>query len=480
MRQNIKPGGRPVLSNEHTWQVLTGIALLLFALYVALPYGTFTSSIYVAASVFAAVAVAFAVRRRPLFFPYAWLLLAGGLALCAIGHAIWYWLDLYGLEPFPSLADIFYLVAYPLFAASLWLLGSQSIRDDGALSDALIVGISAAVLSWALLIAPYVYDPDLTLLQLFISAAYPVADLILLPLILRLVFLHRTQITAHRLLLVGWFAYFTADLLYAHGNSVGWYAPGGLTDGLWLIAYALFIAAAWHPSATVEPDPSASRAELSRRRLLVLGAASVLVPMVILITSGTQFEIVRVAAIASILLFLLVMHRMAGLLRETHRQAEVLEDLSHIDPLTGAVNRRQLDYELKREIARATRSHTNLSLAFADLDHFKQFNDTYGHQAGDTLLKQLVTGWREVLRSTDVVARIGGEEFLILFPDADSEQAHIVLERMRHVVPRDQTFSAGLATLQSNESADDFIARADNAMYAAKHHGRNRIVVADN
>ncbi len=480
MQRNIKPEVRTELSNATAWQILLAIALLFFVLYVALPYGTLASSIYVAASVFAAVAVAFAVRRRPLFFPYAWLLLAGGLALCAIGHAIWYWLDLYGLEPFPSLADIFYLVAYPLFAASLWLLGSQSIRDDGALSDALIVGISAAVLSWALLIAPYVYDPDLTLLQLFISAAYPVADLILLPLILRLVFLHRTQLTAHRLLLIGWFAYFTADLLYAHGNSVGWYAPGGLTDGLWLIAYALFIAAAWHPSATVEPDSSASRAELSGRRLLVLGAASVLVPMVILITSGTQFEIVRVAAIASILLFLLVMHRMAGLLRETHRQAEALEDLSHIDPLTGAVNRRQLDYELQREISRAQRSHTDLSLAFVDLDHFKKFNDTYGHQAGDSLLKQLVTIWRVELRSTDVVARIGGEEFLILFPDANCEQAQRVLERLRNLVPLGQTFSAGLATLKTDENAEDFIARADNAMYTAKHRGRNCIVLDDN
>ncbi|MDZ7661450.1 GGDEF domain-containing protein [Thiohalophilus sp.] len=471
---------RSALSIEHTWQILLGIALLFFAVYVALPYGTFASSVYVAASVFSAVAVAFAVRSRALFYPLAWLLLACGLALCAMGHAIWYWLDLYGLEPFPSLADVFYLAAYPLFATSLWLLGSQDIRDDGALSDALIIGISAAVLSWALLIAPYMYDPDLTFLQLFISAAYPVADLILLPLILRLVFLHRTRLTAHRLLLIGWFAYFTADLLYAHGNSVGWYTPGGLTDGLWLIAYALFIAAAWHPSATVEPDSHASRAELSGRRLLLLGAASVLVPMVILITSGTQFEIVRIAAFASILLFLLVMHRMAGLLRETHRQAEVLEGLSQIDPLTGAVNRRQLDYELKREISRAVRSHTDLSLAFIDLDHFKEFNDTYGHQVGDSLLKQLVTVWRGVLRSTDVVARIGGEEFLILFPDTNSEQAQIVLERLRNLVPRGQTFSAGLATLESDETADGFIARADKAMYTAKHRGRNRIFLADN
>ncbi len=466
-------------SPGRSWQLLFGIALLLPAVYVVVPYGAFASTLYVAASLFATLAISLAVRaRRQLFAPASWWLLAGGLGLCTIGHGIWYWLDLQGLEPFPSLADVFYLVAYPLFAVSLWLLGNQNDSEDGALSDALIVGISAAVLSWALLIAPYVYDPTLTLGQLLVSAAYPVADLILLPLVLRLVFLHRTRITAHLLLLIGWSAYLAADILYAHGNSSGWYAPGGLTDGLWLVAYALFVAAAWHPSAAMEPDSHASSAELSGRRLLVLGAAAVLVPMVILFTAGTDYEIVRVAAIASILLFLLVMHRMAGLLRETHRQAAELESLSRTDPLTGAANRRHFDHELAREISRAERTQTALSLAFLDLDHFKRFNDTYGHSAGDALLEELVSAWRGALRPADVVARIGGEEFVVIFPDTTCDQCLGALERLRGLVPYGQTCSAGLATYRPGETADAFVDRADKALYTAKHNGRNRVVLA--
>lgn len=229
------------------------------------------------------------------------------------------------------------------------MLGRHGGDDEGAISDALIVGISAGVVGWALLIVPYVNDPSLTLVQLLVSAAYPVADLVLLPLVLRLVFLHRTREVAHRFLLVGMLAYLAADVLYAHGNSVGWYQPGGFTDALWLVAYALVVAAAWHPSARVEPGFHASRSELTGRRLVVLGAASVLMPGAILLSAGTDTEVVRVAAFGSILLFLLIMHRMAGLMKRAHRQAEILDNLSRTDPLTGAANRRYLDQELARE-----------------------------------------------------------------------------------------------------------------------------------
>jgi len=302
-----------------------------------------------------------------------------------------------GLEPLPSLADAFYLSVYPLFMAALWMLRPRSGRDDGTLSDALIVGVAAAVPGWALLIAPYLDDPDLTLLQLLVSTAYPVADLILLPLILRLVFLHRGKVTAHLFLLYGMLAYLVADMLYAHGNSSGWYAPGGMTDGLWLVAYALIVTAIWHPSASVQPSAPLSNSDVSSQRLVALGAASMMAPAVILLTAGVDVEVVRVAAICSILLFLLVMHRMAGLMRKTNRQAVELEKLSRTDPLTGAANRRHLDDELERELSRAQRSGLPLTLAFMDLDYFKRFNDTYGHAAGDVLLDELVSAWRSVL-----------------------------------------------------------------------------------
>ncbi len=462
---------------ERGWQWWPGLCLALAVLYVALPYGRLAGIIYVVATVVAAAGIAVAAYyRQRLFRPAAWLLVAGALAMAAIGHGIWYWLDLRGLEPFPSSADIFYLAVYPLFIAALWVLRCRNNRDDGALSDALIVCTSAAVIGWALLITPYMNDPGLNLSQLLVSAAYPVADLILLPLVLHLVFLQQTRILAHLFLLLGMLAYLTADLLYAHGNLVGWYAPGGFTDGLWLVAYALFTAAAWHPSAALEPLAHTSNVELSRRRLFVLGVASVLVPAMVLLTAERDPEIVRVGAIASIVLFMLVMHRMDGLLKETHRQSEALERLTRLDPLTGAANRRQLSNDLAREMARAERTGAPLSLAFLDLDHFKDFNDTYGHSAGDALLQDLVTAWREELRPSDVLARFGGEEFVLVLPDTDMKAGSQVTERLRQSMPRDRTCSAGLAVFQPGESADALIHRADQALYAAKDAGRDRLV----
>lgn len=465
--------------HNRAWLLLFGVEIALTTLYILLPYGRLAGSLYILATALAAASIFFAVCfRRPLFSPVAWRLIAGALALAATGHGIWYWLDLHGLEPFPSLADLFYLGVYPLFGVALWQIGRHG-RDYEVLGDALIVGISAAVLAWALSIAPYSYDPELTSIQLLVSAGYPVADLILLPLILRLVFLQRTRIPAHSLLLIGMFAYLLADILYAQGNSMGWYAPGGLVDGLWLLAYALFMAAAWHPSAKIEPRSYACDAELSMRRLYVLGTASVLVPMMMLFVPGSEMEIVRVAAIGSILLFLLVLWRMAGLLKRTHQQARTLETLASTDPLTGAANRRHLEQQLAAEMARAERHFSSLGLAFLDLDYFKRYNDTYGHSAGDELLQQLVAGWEESLRTQDVLARFGGEEFVVLLPDTSTTQCQAVLERLRKKVPFGQTCSAGLAIFKPGETADALIGRADDALYTAKHHGRDRVVLAD-
>ncbi|WP_259055629.1 GGDEF domain-containing protein [Methylohalomonas lacus] len=468
------------LYERSPWRLLLAGGLGLALLYVLLPYGLTASALYVLATLAAAVTVTVAVyREKQLFCSLAWKLIAMALVLAAIGHGIWYWLDLVGLEPFPSAADIFYLAIYPLFMMALWLLGKRKNTDDSTLSDALIIGISAGVLGWALLIEPYVNAPDITLLQLLVSTAYPVADLILLPMILHLVFLQRTRITAHTLLLAGMLAYLAADMLYAHGNSAGWYGPGGFTDGLWLVAYSLFVAAVWHPSSSEVPTSHASTARLSSQRLFILGTASVFVPALILLTVGTEIGVVRVAAFASILLFLLIMHRMAGLIRETQHQAERLERLSRMDPLTGASNRRDLEYQLKREVARAERLGTTLCLAFLDLDYFKDFNDTYGHPAGDALLQNLVDAWQSDLRPTDMLARIGGEEFVIIFPDTDIEQCQKAVERLRKLIPRGQTCSAGLAVFAPGETADELINRADRALYLAKNTGRDRVVRAD-
>jgi diguanylate cyclase (GGDEF)-like protein len=152
--------------------------------------------------------------------------------------------------------------------------------------------------------------------------------------------------------------------------------------------------------------------------------------------------------------------------------------LTRVDELTGLPNRRGWSAELPAAIERARRDRVELSIAMLDLDHFKRFNDEYGHQAGDRLLKGATAAWSSQLRAVDQLGRYGGEEFIVLLPGATAELATGVLERLRASTPAGQTFSAGVATWDGTETSEDLIARADQALYHAKAAGRDRILVA--
>lgn len=145
------------------------------------------------------------------------------------------------------------------------------------------------------------------------------------------------------------------------------------------------------------------------------------------------------------------------------------------DPLTGAANRRSWDEEIDRELARTRRTGDPLTVALIDMDHFKAYNDTHGHVAGDVLLRDLVTAIRVELRTGDVIARWGGEEFALAMPGCDLQQAHTIASRLLRVVPSGQTASIGLAQTRTQDTPRSLIERADRALYTAKDGGRNQV-----
>jgi diguanylate cyclase (GGDEF)-like protein len=150
---------------------------------------------------------------------------------------------------------------------------------------------------------------------------------------------------------------------------------------------------------------------------------------------------------------------------------------SRSDPLTGAANRRRWDEEMDRELARARRTGDPLTVAILDMDHFKSYNDAFGHLTGDVLLKDLVTAVRAELRTGDLIARWGGEEFALALPDCDLQQAQTIAARLLNVVPSGQTASIGLTQALTQDTPRDLIDRADRALYTAKNGGRNQVKV---
>lgn len=166
-----------------------------------------------------------------------------------------------------------------------------------------------------------------------------------------------------------------------------------------------------------------------------------------------------------------------------------LEAISSTDALTGLHNRRRMLDALNTEVARHGRHGRSFSIVMVDVDHFKKYNDTYGHPAGDALLKKVGGVLKSSLRTNDFAARYGGEEFLILLPDQDQKGAVEVAERIRQRIEAETedkankrqavTASLGVATFpESGRTADPLLANADAALYRAKHSGRNRVLTA--
>lgn len=176
-------------------------------------------------------------------------------------------------------------------------------------------------------------------------------------------------------------------------------------------------------------------------------------------------------------------------IKDLEAQLQHMSELVREDQLTGSLNRRGLDDVFERETARADRRGTPLCVALLDLDNFKKLNDTYGHLAGDNALRHLVKVVKDTLRSMDVIARFGGEEFLILLPETQVDAAAAAMVRVQRELTRHFflhenekmliTFSCGVALRHPNEEQAELLARADRAMYQAKQTGKNRVVVAD-
>lgn len=177
----------------------------------------------------------------------------------------------------------------------------------------------------------------------------------------------------------------------------------------------------------------------------------------------------------------------ATLEQKVEDRTEELKRIASTDPLTTLMNRRSFYTQAEVIFQKSIRYRRNISILMLDIDHFKQFNDDYGHAVGDTVLISVANSIQHVCRETDLPARVGGEEFMILLEETDTDEALLIAERLRQVIseiniPKIETkitVSIGISNLEADtENLDELILRADQAMYMAKNKGRNNCYVA--
>ena len=203
-------------------------------------------------------------------------------------------------------------------------------------------------------------------------------------------------------------------------------------------------------------------------------------------SKNKAFEIVQKSFIVNIILSALISPIIGILAYILFRDMERFKHLAETDRLTGLFNKGKFNEVLKKEIERAKRYKRPLSLIIFDIDRFKRINDTYGHKVGDEVLRELAKVIKSIIRKTDFLVRWGGEEFVILAPETDLDGALKLAEKLRQTVEKHQfptvknvTISLGVAQYIDEETPEEFIIRADTALYKAKENGRNRVEVAN-
>ncbi|MEY2449013.1 MAG: hypothetical protein QOH79_2489 [Acidimicrobiaceae bacterium] len=320
-RENIVRGG--TASALWKWYLVTGFVLSVA--YLVLSPAPAKLIVWPAIGWSSVAAIVVGVRRHRPDARVAWYLLALGLATFIVGD------DLYSFQnlvqhadvPFPSLIDVVYLAMYPILAAGLVLLIRRRTpgRDRASLLDAAIITCGAGLLSWMILIVPYFRTQDIGVLERLTSIAYPLGDIALLAMIVRLAVGSGRRPIAFWLLATGVVNLLVADALYGYLNLAGLWHEHNVIDGGWIVFYVGWGAAALHPSMRELSVRASDSPRVSRRRLAVVGSAA-LIPPTVLFVEQLQGNVVDGAAIAitSAVLFVLVLARTSGLAGEVSEQ----------------------------------------------------------------------------------------------------------------------------------------------------------------
>ncbi|MGO9960408.1 MAG: diguanylate cyclase [Solirubrobacteraceae bacterium] len=439
----------------------------------------------------------------------AWKLITVGAAICCAANiAQLCYEGLGGGLPAVSLVDVFALCMYaPIVTA---LIRFPVARGSGLhrlqlVLDAAVLAIGGFVVMWYVELGPAVMHPSRqSILQGVVSALYTLGDLTVLAVAAGVLIRGTTPASTRALRLfasacvvfVGAHVAYGYVTIQLHMTHTG----GDWLDPIWWAGLVLWALAA---GAQRQPEPGELDRLRDSRRLrhhlswaphLAVGFS---LGLLVYCARGDRFFPAFSVVLVTVVLIVLVTIRqlvaqreMLAVQRELKAAHDELATLATTDALTGLPNHRALVSAIDHELERVYRNGHDFALAFLDVDHFKAVNDTLGHRAGDNALRELGQVLRANLRSVDIVGRWGGEEFIVLLPEIDPDQALTAAERLRATVAQHRFSAAGEAHLtcsigvasrpQDGIDRDSLLTAADRAMYVGKQLGRNQAIAASN
>jgi diguanylate cyclase (GGDEF)-like protein len=375
--------------------------------------------------------------------------------------------------PYPSVADLLYLSFYPAAYIALMLLARPRLRGIGpsVWLDGLIGVFAVGALGAAFLVPSVVADTGGSTAVVMTNLAYPLCDLLLIALVVGGFALSSWRPGRAWALIGGGLVLFAiADSVYLYRVANGTFVEGSLLDATWTLGMVLLAIAAWQVS------PRSATYRVQAWPVLVVPSLFSLASLGVLVYGNLRGINAAALGLAGTTV-VVALSRLALTFREVRALAETRRQAT-TDELTGLANRRFLYERLSEDLGEANAQGRPLTLLVADLDGFKELNDTLGHQAGDLLLKQLGPRVLDVLRAGDTLARLGGDEFAVLLPGLDAKDAVAVVERVQAAIDEPFTIrgltihieaSIGIASFPEHAAdAEALVQRADVAMYQAK------------
>jgi diguanylate cyclase (GGDEF)-like protein len=464
------------------------VGTLICVAYLFVPSETVASTVvYNGLGLASFVVILLAVRYNRPANPRAWYLFAAGVLTYVAADLVYEVAGLVlGHHPYPYWDDALYFAAYPLLFAGLLRAarGSKAGRSDLAgVIDAAVIAIAVGLVYWVFVIEPTLGDAGLPMFERLVTIGYPTCDVLMCAVVTRMLTRGNAANPGMLLLIAGTGLNLVCDMVWSLSMSFSSYG-GGVINALFLMVYVCWTGASLHPS--MRPGGIRERADGSRTfgrgRLAMLAASTLLVPG-LLIVQGIRADEIDWAAIGigAIALFLLVLARLAGFVGQVQEQAGRLENLAMRDDLTGLPNRRRFEERLAEAVATGSPQ-----VCLLDLNGFKVVNDRLGHTLGDRLLVAVAERLSAAMRDADLVARMGGDEFAVLVPDASAAEGDVIVTRLAgalrepvEVAGHELLVAASIGIADATGTGDpvEVLRRADVAMYAAKattgrHHRR--------